>query len=188
MSVQPDWGALRLLIVGGKTHTAQTLRTVMGIVGIRDVTIASDSGAALELLRNQKYAAVFCDENTAPIKQMPFSRAARHAAGVLNPMIPIFLVSSTPRRRLIEAERDRGISDVIARPVSAATIIRKLRLALERPRSFIKAGEYFGPDRRGETRPPFGGNDRRDRAARKVKVNAKVARDLAADDPGATYI
>lgn len=188
MSRQADWGALRLLIVGGKIHTAQTLRTVLGIVGIRDVTIATDSAAALELLRNQKYAAVFCDDNAAPIKQMPFSRAARHSSGVINPMIPIFLVSSTPRRRLIEAERDRGISDVIARPVSAATIMRKLRLVMENPRSFIKAGEYFGPDRRGETRPPFKGNDRRDRAARKVKVNAREARDIAADETDATYI
>lgn len=186
--MQPDFGALRMLIVGGKIHTAQTLRTVLGIAGIRDVTIATDSVAALELLRNQKFSAVFCDETAAPIKQVPFSRAARHSAGVMNPMIPVFLVSSTPRRKLIEAERDRGISDVIARPTNAATIIRKLRLNLEFPRSFIKAGEYFGPDRRGETRPAFKGDERRARSARKLKVSAAEARNLAEDAKDATFI
>jgi len=190
MGKQPDFSELRLLIVGGRTHATRTLRMVLGIAGVRDVMIADGSAAAMELLRTQRFAAIFFDEHTEPVKHVPFSRAARHGAGVLNPMIPIFVVSASPRRRLIEAERDRGVSDVIARPMSAATIMRKLQLAIESPRSFIKAGEFFGPDRRGERRPPFDGKDRRARSARKLKVSLAEARShaAAADDTDTTFI
>ncbi len=185
--MQPDFSALRLLIVGGGTHATRTLRMILGIAGIRDVTTASDSAAAIELLRTQKFSAIFFDEHTEPVKHVPFSRAARHSAGILNPMIPIFVVSASPRRKLVEAERDRGVSDVIARPMSAATVLRKLQLAFENPRSFIKAGEFFGPDRRGEKRAPFDGQDRRARAARKVKVSLAEARSHAADESDTTF-
>jgi hypothetical protein len=40
--------------------------------------------------------------------------------------------------------------------------MRKLRLALELPRAFIKVGDFFGPDRRAGQRQEFyGGIDRR---------------------------
>jgi hypothetical protein len=93
---------------------------------------------------------------------MPFYRAARRVAGLVDPMIPIFMICSSPRRRFVESLRDEGVTDVVARPTAAGTLMRKLRLALELPRAFIKVGDFFGPDRRSGQRPEFfGGVDRR---------------------------
>jgi len=166
-----DLGELQVLIVGGKPHAVMTLRTVFGIIGINKVSAVADSMRAIAALREQAVDAVFCDEHTEAIDDVPFPLAARRAKGVLNPMLPIFLVCSAPMRRQVEGARDDGITDVLVRPISAATVIRKLRGATLAPRPFILASGFFGPDRRGGGRAPYGGQDRRRRAPKKLKVS-----------------
>jgi hypothetical protein len=46
----------------------------------------------------------------------------------------------------------------------------KLEAALVNPRPFIKAPNYFGPERRTQERPVWSGEERRTRSARKVTV------------------
>ena len=113
---------------------------------------------------------VFCDEHADHVNGLPFPMAARRAPGIRNPMLPIFLVFSSAIRPQIERARDDGITDVIVRPISAATIMRKLRAATLCPRPFIVAGNFFGPDRRGGDRSLFRGEERRQRQPKKIKI------------------
>ncbi len=170
MNDSGKFGDLRMVIVGGKTHAVQVMRQVLGIIGVRQIQAVADAAAAIDLLCHQSFSAVFCDETVLGAGGLDFGRAARRAKGLLNPMVPIFLVCGGPRRRDVEAARDAGFTDVLTRPVSAATIMRKLDLALGRPRPFIVASDFFGPDRRGGPRAWFRGEDRRTRQPRKVKV------------------
>jgi two-component system chemotaxis response regulator CheY len=167
-----DFGAQRHLIVGGKPHVVQVLRQVLGILGVKQVEAIADTTAAIEALRSRLFTSVLCDDGAAKSGKECFARAARQSSGLLNPMIPIFLVSGGPRRRDVEAARDRGFTDVLTRPISAATLMRKLKTALAAPRPFIASSDFFGPDRRSPQRPNFGGKDRRTRKARQVKVGA----------------
>ena len=162
-----DLKSLHVLLVCAKPHVAQVMRQVLGIAGILDVELAADAPAAIERLRHECFDAVFCDE---AVGESDFGRAARRSEGLLDPMLPIFLVYGGPRRRDVETARDLGYTDVLTRPVSATTIMRKLRLAVERPRPFIVAPEFFGPDRRAETRGHVRRNDRRKRQPKKIKI------------------
>ena len=177
MNEQENFAAHKLMIVGGKVHLVRTLRLVLGIVGVRQIQAVADPAAAVDLLRAQLFTAVLCDESAAGSGAHAFGFAARRTAGLLNPMIPIFLISGGPRRRDVEAARDLGYTDVITRPVSAATFMRKFNLALKYPRPFIASADFFGPDRRAPSRGDFCGQDRRTRKARQVKVAAPMASD-----------
>lgn len=170
MNESENFAAHRLMIVGGKGHVVQTLRQVLGIVGVKQIQAVADPAAAVEMLRTQMFTAVLCDETAAGAGARAFGFAARRTSGLLNPLIPIFLVCAGPRRRDVEAARDLGYNDVLTRPLSAATVIRKLKLALGKPRPFIASTDFFGPDRRAPSRGGFGGQDRRTRKARQVKV------------------
>ena len=157
-----DLGDKQVMVVGGKAHAQVTLRTALAVAGIKHVEILSDSRAAIELLRVERFDAVYIDERAPPYDGMPLYRAARRVSGLLDPMVPIFMICSNPRKRFVESLRDQGVTDVIARPTAAGTLMRKLRLALELPRAFIKVGDFFGPDRRAGQRTEFyGGIDRR---------------------------
>ena len=166
---------LRVLIVGGNTHTVTILRTAFGIIGLNKVIAIANSERAIQFLRDDNVDAVFCDEAAGEVNGVPFPLAARRAESVPNPMLPIFLVCGSPVRRQVESARDDGVSDVLVRPVSAATIIRKLRVAVLAPRPFILAGAFFGPDRRGGGRGPFAGRDRRKRTPKKLNVSPREA-------------
>jgi two-component system chemotaxis response regulator CheY len=165
-----DLKSLQVLMVSARPHVAQVLRQVLTIAGVGDIALAADGRSAIAMLREKVFDAVFCDEASARDTGEDFGRAARRSDGLLDPMLPVFLVYGGPRRRDVEIARDQGYTDVLTRPISAATIMRKLRVAIARPRPFIVAPEFFGPDRRAEARGSFRGNERRKRQPRKMKV------------------
>lgn len=174
-----DLGGLRILVVGGKPGSIQILRTAFGLLGMKHIAVVPESARAIEALRNQSFAAIFCDAAADPYRNMTFPVAARRAHGVLNPMTPLFIVYGEARRRQVEQARDVGVTDVLTHPVSAATIARKLRGALAKPRSFIVAPSFVGPDRRTQRPDGWNGADRRKRAARKAKLAVPADADTA---------
>jgi DNA-binding NtrC family response regulator len=63
-------------------------------------------------------------------------------------------------QRVSEA-RDAGISEFLAKPVTARGLLERLHQAVSHPRAFVKATEYFGPDRRRRADPAWSGPWRR---------------------------
>jgi len=171
MAGSADLKSLQVLLVGGKPASVQVLRTAFGLLGMNKIVAVAEAARAIETLRTQSFDAIFCDSVIEPFKNMSFPVAARRASGVLNPMTPVFIIYHTARQRQVEQARDRGVTDVLTHPVSAATIARKLEAAIVRPRAFIAAPGFVGPDRRAPRPTAWSGEDRRRRAARKAKVN-----------------
>jgi two-component system, chemotaxis family, chemotaxis protein CheY len=170
MTTQADLRNLRILVVGGKAAGAQVLRTAFGLIGIVQITVIAESARAIEALRVQSFSAIFCDAAAEPYQGLPFPLAARRTPGVINPMTPLFLITHGARQRQVEQARDTGVTDVLTQPVSAATISRKLEVAMTAPRAFIAASTFFGPDRRTRRQNNWKGADRRTRIAKKTKV------------------
>jgi CheY-like chemotaxis protein len=155
-----DFSRQRVLVVGAKTHAVQLLRSVLVIGGITKIVYVEDGETALELLGTEPFQAVFCD-CVVTSAGVPFVAAARRSKSVRNPMIAIFLLKERASRRDVEVARDSGATGVVTVPISPKTLYAKLEAAANAPRSFIVAGEFFGPDRRARLRPAFGGADRR---------------------------
>jgi CheY-like chemotaxis protein len=166
-----DFSKHRVLVVGPKTHTVQLLGSVLGIAGVGRIIQVEDGRRALELLAADHFSAVFFDQKVGPVGGMPFVVAARRDPSLINPMIPIFLLQDRASRRDVEAARDSGVTDVLTLPISPKTLLDKLYVATQQPRSFIVATEFFGPDRRAGARPAYYGSDRRTRKTRKTKVD-----------------
>lgn len=165
-----DFEQLRVLIVGGRPYAVGTLKTAFDLAGVRRVSAVADGDRALVVLRDRMVDAVFCDDGVEPVDGVPFPLAARRSEGLVNPLVPVFLVCGGAPRRAVERARDDGITDVLARPVSAATVMRKLSAACRTPRPFIVSSAFFGPDRRSAVRGPFAGTDRRQRQPSKVRL------------------
>ena len=162
----------RVLLVCGRAQGVQVMRMTFSLLNLKSVVVMPTAAAALEALRAHPFTAVFCDGAAGDVDGIPFALAARRTPGVLDPMIPIFTLASFPSRKDVERARDECVTDVLAQPVSAAVIIRKLRTALLHPRPFIAAPDFFGPDRRAQARGTFYGGERRTRHAKKVNYPA----------------
>ncbi len=53
-------------------------------------------------------------------------------------------------QRVVEA-RDAGITEFVAKPLSAKTLMARITAIIEHPRPFIRSTRYFGPNRRRRT-------------------------------------
>jgi hypothetical protein len=62
--------------------------------------------------------------------------------------------------RVMEA-RDAGVTEFIAKPLSAKTLLNRLNSVLYQPRAFVRTQTYFGPDRRRRADPAHRGPWRR---------------------------
>ncbi len=165
-----DFSTLRILLLSDKSHVALTMRSVLQLTGITRITGVDDSLRAIELLTMDHFEAVFCSESSEAVQDLSFPMAVRRVAGVIDPLMPVFVFQENARRRQVEAARDTGATDFLTCPVSPRTVKAKLEAAILNPRPFIKAPDYFGPDRRAKARPAWHGEERRSRVARKVRI------------------
>ena len=120
-------------------------------MGVAQITTIEDTRRALEMLCSEGFDAVFVEDD-ARLDRMPF--AAWRRANPRRCSIRWFRSSrvySRARKRDVEAARDLGEDDVLARPISPKTMKRKLAAAIATPRPFIVAPDFFGPDRRAKT-------------------------------------
>jgi DNA-binding response OmpR family regulator len=78
-----------------------------------------------------------------------FVRALRRDTGTRNITVPVFLVAAGVQQNDIARARDAGLNGIIIKPVSVATVERKLKAALESPRDWVASMGFIGPDRRG---------------------------------------
>lgn len=77
-----------------------------------------------------------------------------------NPFAPVIMVTAHSEvDRVIEA-RDAGMTEYLAKPVSAKKLYRRISSIVESKRQFIRIAEFFGPDRRRK-RIVHAGVDRR---------------------------
>ena len=89
-----------------------------------------------------------------------FLRKVRHSNECPNLTVPIIIVSAFTEMSHVLAARDLGMTEFLAKPISAETVYTRLCSVIESRRQFVKSSSFFGPDRR-RRRGNYQGGDRR---------------------------
>ena len=61
----------------------------------------------------------------------------------------------------MEAARDAGVTEFLAKPITADNLFSRIAEIVERPRAFVRCDSYFGPDRRRRQAEDYTGPWRR---------------------------
>ena len=159
----PDGGfeKLKALIVEDNAHMRSLLRALLNSVGIRDIAEAAHGGAALQLLRERKSDLVLSDLAMKPMDGLEFTRQVRNADASPNPFVPIIMITGHTEKHRVEAARDAGVTEFLAKPITAANLFARIAEIVERPRAFVRCESYFGPDRRRRMIEDYAGPWRR---------------------------
>lgn len=75
--------------------------------------------------------------------------------------MPFIMLSGAADRVNVEAARDHGVNDFMAKPFSVENIYKVLQRIIDAPRQFVTTQTYFGPDRRRSKAGPPKGQERR---------------------------
>jgi CheY-like chemotaxis protein len=153
---------LKALVVEDNPHMRALLRALLGGMGVGEVFEAADGAKAFEVLRWAQPDFVMTDLSMAPVDGIAFTRELRNAPGSPNLFLPVIMVSGHTERARIVAARDAGVTEFLAKPVTARNLFLRIAEIVDRPRPFVRAPSYFGPDRRRRNDSFYVGPWRRD--------------------------
>ncbi len=151
----------KALVVEDNHHMRLLLRSLLNALGIATVFEAANGADAFALLRDKQPDIILSDLSMMPMDGLAFAREVRLSKDSPNPYIPIIMVTGHTERHRIEAARDAGVTEVLAKPITAANLFQRIGEIVDRPRPFVKATDYFGPDRRRHAVEGYAGPFRR---------------------------
>lgn len=157
-----DFSQLRVLVVDDNEFMQRLLTEMLIALGFfRDrIRTASDGSAGLKTLATYDADLVVCDLNMKPMNGKRFTQFIRSSDESSNPYVPIIVCTGHSEFVHIVDARDAGATEILRKPISAASLYARLQSIVESPRPFIKAPSYNGPDRRRQD-VPYKGADRR---------------------------
>jgi two-component system, chemotaxis family, chemotaxis protein CheY len=139
-------------------------RIIVGLLQGMDVTeiIEARSGKqALEKLRQNQFDVIITDLEMEDGNGFGVIDAIRGDDESPDPMLPIIVLSANTMKHTILQARDAGMTEFLAKPVTADTLYRRIVTIIEGARSFVRTGNYFGPDRRRKSDTVYMGPKRR---------------------------
>ena len=78
-----------------------------------------------------------------------------------NPYVPIIMLTGHSEKKRVTSARDAGVTEFMAKPISAKSLYQRILNVVANPRPFIKTQTYFGPDRRRNVASNYVGPERR---------------------------
>ena len=147
-------------VVSGNRHSL-TYSLAKLWPGVGRLTEAEDGAAALELLRQEAVDIAIVDFRMKPLDGVAFTRAVRNEADSANPYLPVIMMTGHSEKSRVTEARDAGVTEFVAKPVKAQTLLSRIEAVILRPRPFVRSPSYFGPDRRRTRTENYAGPFRR---------------------------
>jgi CheY-like chemotaxis protein len=152
---------LKALIVEDNAHMRALLRSLLNSLGIKDIAEAAHGAAAIDALRDRKSDLVLSDLAMKPMDGIEFTQHVRNSDASPNPFVPIIMITGHTEKHRVEAARDAGVTEFLAKPITAKSLFSRIAEIVERPRAFVRCADYFGPDRRRRQVEDYAGPWRR---------------------------
>lgn len=154
---------LAFLVVDDNANMAHIVKTILKNFGGVHIYDARDVAEAFTIVRQYAIDIVFLDYNLGFMDGIEFIKLMRTASDSPNPYLPIVMLTAYTEQHRVAAARDAGTTEFCAKPVTAMEIYRKIVEVIEHPRPFVRAANYFGPERRRRDEQYSGPERRADR-------------------------
>ena len=151
--IRIDFNRLRFLIIDDNAHMRRILRTLLHGFGTREVYEAEDGAAGLEAFTHYSPDIVITDWAMPIFDGLELTQMIRQPGANANPYVPIIMLTGHSEKKRVIAARDAGVTEFLAKPISAKGLYQRILNVVANPRPFIRTKTYFGPDRRRNANP-----------------------------------
>ncbi len=155
-----DLGELSLLVLEKHLLVRRLLTDVFNELGVPTVHSTPEPDIAWDLFMQLPVDLILCDW-TPDLNGMDFLTKLRQHEDSPNPFVPVVVCTASTEYRHVCTARDKGMTEFLAKPVSAKTIYSRICAVIENHRPFIRISNFFGPDRRRHVNDYYGGENRR---------------------------
>ena len=161
------------------------VRSLLTIMGFRNVLVAQDGQEAFEVVKRECPDLIITDWIMDKMDGITLAREIRKNPLCPDPYIPIIMMTGFSSKLRVEKARDHGITEFLVKPFTVNDLYVRIKQIVEKPRQFVEAGPYFGPDRRRKDPSDYEGPTKRgedekiDDRTDKENENAAVLSQLA---------
>jgi len=159
--IRIDFNKIRFLVIDDNAHMRRILRTLLHGFGARDVYEAEDGASGLEAFTHFMPDIVITDWAMPIFDGLELAQMIRQPGANANPYVPIIMLTGHSEKKRVMTARDGGITEFMAKPISAKALYQRILNVVANPRPFIRTKTYFGPDRRRNASGSYVGPERR---------------------------
>jgi CheY-like chemotaxis protein len=149
------------LVVDDNAHMRAIVATLLHALGVCEIKQAADGAEARATLTQWRPDLIIVDQHMKPVSGTEFARALRRTSENCYDA-PIIMLTAHTERAIVEAARDSGIDEILAKPISAKALLQRLHAVTHERRSFVRTPDYVGPDRRRRSSKDYLGPRRRE--------------------------
>ncbi len=161
MAEKIDFSKVSFLIVDQNRLSTQLLRDILAMLEVTRVRSVTSVERARRALRQDLVDIVITECHMDDESGIDLIDWVRNSSDSPDRMIPIIMLTANSEQEFVVRARDKGVTEFLAKPFNVEGLYRRLVSVIARPRAFVNAEEYFGPDRR-RRQVPFNGPNRRD--------------------------
>jgi two-component system, chemotaxis family, chemotaxis protein CheY len=159
--IRIDFNRLCFLVIDDNIHMRRILRTLLHGFGTREVHEAEDGAAGMEAFIKHTPDILITDWAMPIFGGLELTQTIRQPGANSNPYVPIIMLTGHSEKQHVVLARDAGVTEFLAKPISAKSLYDRIVNVVANPRPFIKTKTYFGPDRRRHVIPNYVGTERR---------------------------
>jgi CheY-like chemotaxis protein len=159
--IRIDFNRLRFVVIDDNAHMRRIVRTLLHGFGAREVHEAEDGATGLEAFTHHMPDIVITDWAMPIFDGLELTQMIRQPGANANPFAPVIMLTGHSEKRHVIAARDAGVTEFLAKPISAKALYQRVLNVVANPRPFIKTKTYFGPDRRRNVIANYAGPERR---------------------------
>jgi PleD family two-component response regulator len=152
---------ISFLVVDDRAYMRRVIKNVLITLGCKRIDEALHGGEALSIMRTVAPDIILSEWLLKPVSGLEMLKAVRADKGAHLKFTPVIMITSETRREKVIQARNAGVTEYVAKPFNAKSLILRIREVIERPRPFVEIGAYFGPDRRRRAEVMGEGADRR---------------------------
>lgn len=137
----------RVVIVDPNPAAAKLMGDLLKGFGSREVVVEPDEARILDLAREVE-PGLFIIERTGPRLDGEYLARRIRRSNLAARRAPIIMVTAEATVNTIRGARDAGIHEFLRKPYTSGDLYRRIENLATKPRNWVEAVGYVGPDRR----------------------------------------
>ncbi len=142
-----DISGLNILVLEKHLLIRNLLTDVFKEFGVPTVHSTGDLTMAWTIFNTMPVDIILCDWCPG-LDGLEFLHYVRNHEDSPDPFVCVIMVTAYTELFKVIVARDEGMTEYLAKPVSAKLLYSRIVHAIEYHRSFIRVSDFFGPDRR----------------------------------------
>lgn len=170
---------VKILIVDDLPPMLSLTKSILKIFGFNHIVGAVNGEDAFKEIVSGKPDLIITDWMKEPYTGLDLIKKIRTDPESPNPFVPVILMTGYTSLTRVERARDYGVTEFLMKPFSARDLYSRIVQIIEKPRQFVDAQNFFGPDRRRRKNTAYPGSGKRNTDEDKTnKETDLILRDL----------